>query len=166
MGNMTSPELTLAKRYLRALEQFKGAAYVCPSDENTIGFGHVLKAGENFKEVTLAEAEALLDKDAEEVYDDLFGVNGSLISIKDSLNDSMRASLICFVFNIGIKAFNNSTMKKLLLKKEFERASEEFQRWIWVTKKDGSKKELKGLIHRRLIEKTLFLNRPYDNSNN
>ena len=67
-----------------------------------------------------------------------------------STGDISRA-LVSFTYNVGFSAFKNSTLLKYVNKKQFKKASNEFKKW----NKCGGK-VLKGLVKRRLIEKTEF----------
>jgi lysozyme len=59
-------------------------------------------------------------------------------------------ALVSLVFNIGVKAFGNSTMLRLLNKSD-PRASAQFDVWVHS---DG--KVLKGLVRRRAVERALY----------
>jgi lysozyme len=67
-------------------------------------------------------------------------------------------ALVSFIFNIGIAAFQSSTMRKILSNTNaFEKAAKEFDRWVY-SKVNGKKEKLSGLVKRRNTEKELFLN--------
>lgn len=155
---MDQPELTLAKRYIRQFEGFSGALYRCPAGVKTIGFGHALKDGEDYTNITMAEADELLDKDVQEIWNDLFADDGILVAIKNELNTSKKAAILSFVFNVGVGNFKSSTLCKCLLSKQFDQAYKEFDRWVYITKKGGIKVASKGLANRRDMEQLLFLN--------
>lgn len=61
-------------------------------------------------------------------------------------------ALVSFVFNVGVSAFKNSTLRRKLNAGLIEEAAEEFPRW---NKARG--KVLPGLVKRRQEEKELFL---------
>ena len=72
-----------------------------------------------------------------------------------NLNQNQYDALVSFVYNIGVGAFKDSTIRKFLVKGDFDLASTQFQRWNKVTK-GGVKIVNKGLTNRRAREKELF----------
>jgi lysozyme len=82
--------------------------YLCPAKEWTIGYGHVIKDGEHFKEITIEQAEELLRQD--------------LVIAENCINSSLKApitqnefdALVSLSFNIGITAFRKSTLLALI----------------------------------------------------
>jgi lysozyme len=73
--------------------------------------------------------------------------------VKPYLNKNELNSLISFVYNVGINAFRNSTMLKLLNSgADRQTVANEFDRWVYD---DGIK--VQGLVNRRIAEKKLFL---------
>jgi lysozyme len=68
------------------------------------------------------------------------------------LTSNQRAALISFVYNIGIAAFKNSTLRSLLNKGLHGKAADEFPKW---NKSNGT--VLAGLVARREEERKLFL---------
>ena len=61
-------------------------------------------------------------------------------------------ALVSLVYNIGINAFKHSTMLKYIENSNFDKAANEFERWVYA---DGRK--LQGLVNRRAAEKELFI---------
>ena len=73
--------------------------------------------------------------------------------VKPYLNKNELNALISFVYNVGINAFRNSTMLKLLNSgADRKTVANEFDRWVYD---DGVK--VQGLVNRRIAEKKLFL---------
>lgn len=70
------------------------------------------------------------------------------------LNQNQFDALVSLSYNIGIGAFKNSTLLKLLNASDYHAASDQFDVWI----KAGGK-TVQGLVNRRAVEKTLFLKR-------
>jgi len=68
------------------------------------------------------------------------------------LNQNQFDALVSLSYNIGIGAFKNSTLLKLLNASDYHAASHQFDVWI----KAGGK-TVQGLVNRRAVEKTLFL---------
>lgn len=127
-------------------------AYKCPAGVWTIGYGHTgtVNSKPIDKNTVISElmAETLLAIDLEEVE---YSLNKNLIP-KCELTQNEFDALISFVFNIGVFAFLQSSMFKLLVRGKKKYAAEQFDRWIYA-----KGKKLAGLIKRRAEEKSLFL---------
>jgi len=140
--------IDLIKKY----EGCKLTAYLCPAKIWTIGYGHTgTVANEKIRQgmkITSLMAETLLEIDLQKFE---YAINSS---VEVELNQHQFDSLVSFVFNIGIGAFQKSTMLKLLNNGDLNLASNQFDRWIY-----GGGKKLAGLIKRRADEKKLFLSR-------
>ena len=142
-----------SKNGIQLIKQFEGCrlkAYKCPANVWTIGIGHTETVnGKPIVEgMTITElmAETLLTIDLQKFE------NAINTLVKKSLTQNEFDALVSFVFNVGIGAFRNSTMLRLLNQGNISEAALQFQRW----NKAGGK-VLKGLTRRRLAEKTLFL---------
>ena len=112
----------------------------------TIGYGHLIKKGENFTKITKDQAIDLFLKDLapfEEAINTL---------VQKNLLQHEFDALVSFVYNIGQGAFSKSTLLKYLNEGNFLLAYPEFLRW----NKAGGK-EVQGLTNRRKAEQTLFV---------
>ena len=143
--------IDLIKRY----EGFISKTYVCPAGYKTIGFGH---RTDEMTTITEPEAENLLKKDLKKFESKL---NFSLEHDNVILNQNQFDACISFIFNLGFSAFIFSTLYKKLKKGDYAGASEEFMKWIYITKTDPEtgerfKIKLKGLETRRKSEQELF----------
>jgi lysozyme len=134
---------------------------LCPAGIWSICYGHALQdENHNFLRgnsgkiaayrqaacLTEADAEALLIKDLE-----LFS-GGVQHLVTVPLTDNQFGALVSLAYNIGLGAFADSTMRRLLNAKSYEAAAQQFLRW------DKCKgKALKGLTKRRQREMELFL---------
>jgi len=77
--------------------------------------------------------------------------------IKVPINNNQLNALISFVYNVGIGAFRDSTLLRLLNQgKPKSEVAAQFDRWIFGTK-NGQRIRLEGLVRRRKDEKELFL---------
>ena len=76
-------------------------------------------------------------------------VNDSVTAL---LNQNQFDALVSFTYNVGIQAFKDSTLLRLLNKKNYRGAAQQFERWV-----KAGKKTLPGLVSRRKEEKELFL---------
>lgn len=72
--------------------------------------------------------------------------------VSSPLTDFQYAAVCSLVYNIGRASFSGSSMRKLLNKKEYLKAANEFPRWVY----SGSK-VINGLVRRRAAERDLFL---------
>ncbi len=72
------------------------------------------------------------------------------------LSQNQFDALVSFVFNVGRRNFERSTLLKRLNENKILEAGEEFMKWT-KARQPGGFKELPGLVKRRAEEKTLFL---------
>lgn len=134
---------------LKRFEGFEPLPYKDVAGYETVGFGHLIKPGENFREgITEDEAGLLLADDvrwAERAVEDL---------VKVALSQHEFDALVSLVFNIGRGNFENSTLRRLLNDgAERQRVAGEFYKW----RKAGGK-VVSGLENRRRAEAAVFLN--------
>ena len=132
---------------LELIKTFEGCeltAYVCPSGVYTIGYGHtgdVLPG----QQITQSEADELLREDVrkfEKGVDNYTNVD---------LEQSQFDALVSFTFNVGLGAYRDSTLLRLLNARDYEGAAGQFSRWV-----NGSNGPLPGLVRRRDAEEKLF----------
>ncbi|WP_455473942.1 lysozyme [Bartonella sp. B30(2025)] len=124
----------------------------------TIGYGHTAQAGKPFvqegMQITEKQAEILLQKDLEKFEETVER------TVNQSLTDEQFAALVSFCYNVGIKAFCNSTLLKKLNGGDYESVPAELQKW---TKAGG--KRLQGLVYRRVAEASLWTKGNYISPN-
>ncbi len=133
---------------IRQFEGFSPKPYRCPAGKLTIGYGHAIIFSDKFPAsgITQEIAENLLKQDvsvAENSINHL--VSGQILQCQFD-------ALCSFVYNIGTKAFEKSSLLRLLNQGHPELAAAEFARWIYT---GGIVQN--GLIRRREAEKSLFL---------
>lgn len=137
--------------FIKDLEGLSLKAYTCSAGWYTIGYGHT-KGVKLTDKITLEQAEKLLLEDLKPIEQEL-----SIVDALVHLNQNQYDALCSFIFNIGLGNFKSSTMRKLLLKKEFDLVPQQFLRWNKITDPQTYKKvPLKGLTIRRTKEKELF----------
>lgn len=126
---------------------FAATPYVDDAGHPTIGWGHKILPGESFPyPITAAEAEQILDDDldiAEMCVDDV---------VRVPINGNQFDALVSLTFNIGIGAFERSTLLHKLNAGDFQGAAAQFGRW-----RMAGGKILRGLVLRRKKEADLFL---------
>lgn len=139
-------------------ERFMARRYLCPAGKPTIGYGHVIVAGEeryNTAVLTEAQASALLQQDVDKKY----GAHVASRVHRDVTQNQFDA-LVSFCFNIGTGGFDQSSVLALanagatspdVLKRAFGL-------WNKVTNPNTKVKEVnKGLVARRAREAALYL---------
>lgn len=110
----------------------------------TVCYGHTGADIVIGKRYTSGECKALLDKD-------LVPFARSVErSVKIPASEYQKASLISFSYNVGVKAFESSTLLRKLNAGDSEGACDEMRRW----NKAGGK-IWKGLINRREVEREI-----------
>ncbi|CAI1933764.1 Phage-related lysozyme (muraminidase) [Serratia fonticola] len=110
----------------------------------TVCYGHTGADIVIGKSYTSGECKAMLDKD-------LVPFARSVErSVKIPASEYQKASLISFSYNVGVKAFESSTLLKKLNAGDSKGACDEMRRW----NKAGGK-VWKGLINRREVEREI-----------
>lgn len=144
---------------LKDLEGFKPKPYFCSAGKKTIGYGHKIKEGETFTEITEDEAGLVLKQDVAPI-EKFINVHVSALVTQNQFD-----ALVMFIYNIGSTAFLNSQVFQNLKNKMYDEATDPWSKWINVSKCvkcDETGKMIKklipveGLINRRKIEIQLF----------
>lgn len=142
MRNITEDGVRLIRRF----EGFSATPYVCPAGYLTVGYGHVVKNVDAFRQpITENEATEILTVDVETAERTVL----RLISVP--LTDGQFDALVSFTFNLGAGALQRSTLRRKINREEHEDVPAEFLRWVWA----GGRK-LPGLIRRRQAEAALY----------
>ncbi len=132
---------------IKKFEGFSAKVYFCPAGKLTIGYGHLLLAGEKFPPdgITQDEAEKLLIKDIKQAQQAIESL------VECQLLQNQYDALCSFIYNIGAKAFEKSKLLKFLNENDMELAAAEFPKWIYAAGKTQA-----GLMRRRAAEKEMF----------
>lgn len=134
---------------IKYFEGFKENPYLDAGGKMTIGYGHLLRRGEYYTEISKNEAVALLK-------DDIALAEAAVKRLVEvELTNNQFSALVSLVYNIGMGNFAKSTLLKKLNKSDYGGATKEFVRWRFV-----GKRALKGLKKRRLVEAALFKRMP------
>lgn len=144
MRHITLSGLSLIKEF----EGFSADIYLDAAGLPTIGYGHLLRAGEDkiFRRGISHEAAiTLLIKDVEA------SERAVLRLIAVPLSDGQFDALVSFTFNLGAGALQRSTLRRKVNREDHHDVPAEFRKWVWA----GGKK-LKGLIRRRHAEALLY----------
>lgn len=132
---------------IKRAEGLQLGAYKCPADVWTIGWGHTkgVKPGDK---VTTAQAEALLAEDMAEAAE-------PILRLCPNVNQNQLDALASFVFNLGGKQFESSTLRRMVAAGNDVGAYHQFGQWV-----RGGGKILPGLVKRRAVEAALFRGEP------
>lgn len=131
--------------YHRALSDGRCMAYRCPAGVWTCGWG----ATEGVREGmiwTREEAEVRLRAE-------LAKFEAGVVRLTTvPLNQNQFDALVSFTYNVGLGAFERSTLRKKLNAGDYRGAASAFKLW-----NKGGGRVLPGLVNRRAREATLFL---------
>ena len=152
--------MEVSEKCISLVKRFEGVilhSYLCPKGVLTIGVGHTGSDVTKDMVITEKEAENLLKKDLKKFESKL---NYSIEQDHVNLNQNQFDACISFIFNLGFSAFIFSTLYKKLKAGDFDGASDEFLKWVYITKNVNGERvkiRLKGLETRRNAERDLFL---------
>ncbi len=131
---------------IKAFEGFFPMPYLCPAGYPTVGFGHLIREGEDFtKGLSLIEAESLLWNDLQRYAAAVHRL------IQVPLTQKQFDALVSFTYNVGPGALQRSTLRRKVNREEHEEVPRELMRWIFA----GGRK-LNGLIRRRQAEGLMY----------
>lgn len=138
---------------IRGSEAFSAKVYDDGAGNPTIGYGHLIRPGENYSAgITQAQADALFRQDVERV------VNPSLDRITIALTQNQVDALGSFIFNVGTGGFIKNLLSHVNAG-EIEGVTSRMLQYI--TGRDarsGRRQVLRGLLTRRQVEVALFKN--------
>ena len=137
-------------KILEQLEGLKLKAYKCSAGVWTIGLGNTFyEDGTKVKQgdsITKIQAYSLFE---------LIAVNFEKSineNVKVKINQNQFNALFCFVYNVGISAFKNSTLLRILnVNPNDGNIAKQFLRWNKIAGVDS-----KGLTNRRIKESALY----------
>lgn len=131
---------------IRRFESFSPTVYLCPAGKRTIGYGHVIRDSNLlYSRLSREQAEALL-------IEDLAPVEIYLSAVFPNLNQNQFDALASFCFNVGLGAFEKSTLFSRLKAGDLVGAASQLPRWV-----HANGQALPGLVKRRAAERELFL---------
>lgn len=139
--------MIISKNGLDLIKQFESLqlkAYKCSANVWTIGYGHTKNVKEGDR-ISQDQANCFLMQD-------LYSVERAIVRlVKVKINQNQFDALCSLIFNIGISAFNKSTLLAKLNKEDYVGAAEQFRRWNKV-----NNVVMAGLVRRRQAEEDLF----------
>lgn len=147
IGDWGQEGVDAAAEFIKVWEGLRLKAYKPVASERywTAGYGHYspdIKEGEEIDEIT---AFLWLDADIKHVQTRLAAMLSEPVTLTQS------TALISFAFNVGLGAFQRSTLRKEINKGHMANASYEFRKWV-----NSGGKRLDGLVRRREAEMRLF----------
>lgn len=144
--------LNLLKKWERGPKGgFSPVIYPCSAGKNTIGYGHVITPDDKIiPPITEKQADDLLKQDIK------VAENAVNLLVKIPLTQNEFDALVCFVFNVGVGAFQKSTLLLFLNNNLMDKIPNQLKQWNKITV-NGIKKVSNGLVNRRQEEVKLFL---------
>lgn len=134
---------------IKAHEGLRLTAYLCPAKVWTIGYGHTSGAGAPTvvpgMKITRSEADTILRRDL-----GMFE-RGVSAAVKVPLKQNQFDALVSFAFNVGLGAFQRSTLLRRLNEGRYDAVPRELMKWT-----RGGGRELPGLVNRRRDEAALW----------
>lgn len=155
--------MQLSQNGIELIQYFEGLrlkAYYCSAGKLTIGYGHTGSDVRVGMVITKEKADELFRKDIKQFEKDV----NSLLQVPVSQNQF--DALVSFAFNLGsdidadtiAEGLGDSTLMRLVNRKEFEAAAKEFLKWDKARDPKTQKLvALAGLTKRRRAEHLLFL---------
>lgn len=118
-------DMHLSDAGLQALAQREGFSATPYWDHKgySIGYGHLIKAGENLTSVTRDQAAQLLASDV------AWAEQAVANNVTAPLSQNQFDALVSFAFNVGAPAFAKSTLVSLLNAGDYSAAGEQLPRW-------------------------------------
>lgn len=139
----------IAARLERLFEGFRARPYLCPANVPTIGYGRVIgRQGDRLPDIetTPESEEAWLAAENSRL------AVAILRHTRVALTEAQLGALIDFAYNVGLGAYQMSTLRQKLNRGEYGAAADELLRWV-----RGGGRMLPGLVRRRGAERALFL---------
>ena len=135
---------------LELIKKFEGlrlAVYEDVVGKKTIGYGHLIKDGENFDDgIDQDQADNILRQDAE------IAERCTTNLVRCAISQKEFDALCSFVFNLGCRALQSSTLLRYINTGDMEAAAQEFLKWD-----HAGHQKITGLTNRRIAERGLFL---------
>jgi len=136
--------------FISAHEGYSSVIYLDIAGLETIGYGHLIKPGEDFSSgITRVQSLALFKQDAK------FAVDAVNKYTTVSLNQNQFDALTSFTFNVGAGALRNSTLLREINAGNIDAIKNSFMMWNKANI-NGVLTPVKGLTNRRTAEYNLY----------
>ena len=140
-----------AAELIKGIEGFKSSVYLCQGGHKSIGYGFTDKRLISKGYISRAEADRELIRICVEIRQKL-----RMELKRQHLTAGEEAAVISFIYNVGWGNFKSSKMFRLIIRgKRGVEVSNEFKRWVYVTK-NGRKVKSRGIQKRRYKEAAMF----------
>lgn len=147
------------KRLLSQWEGFELKLYKDSAGLDTIGVGHLITVGETISgNITINDIAVAYKKGLtkQQVFDllaqDLRRFEQAINdNVTEVLNQNQFDALVSFSFNVGVRAFTNSTLLKVLNNRQYDEVPHQLKRW----NRSGGR-IVQGLVNRRNNEIKLW----------
>lgn len=139
--------MNISQRGIDLIKGFEGFSPVPYRDAAgwSIGYGHYMGSNPTISSVDLSQADSLLEKDS------AWAVRAVQNDVTVLLNQDQFDALVSLVYNIGARAFSNSTLLRKLNAGDYAGAAAQFDVW---NKSSGQVNS--SLVARRASERALF----------
>jgi lysozyme len=137
-------------KLIKSFEQLRLWPYQDMAGNWTIGYGHLIRSNEHFIVINQAQADQLFSVDVS------VAVHAVCNLVRVPLSQNQFDALCSFVFNVGTRNFQYSTLLSKLNFGDYAGAAQQFRQWDKVTV-DGVLVPSTGLLRRRQAEEQLFL---------
>lgn len=145
--------------YLQRREAFSATPYLDAAGIWTIGYGHVIRPHEK-KTLTLVSEEQAEQLMLADIAPTALYLDAIQRNFNTPISQQQFDACVSLAFNIGLRAFEESTLLKRLRVADFAGAAVQFDVWIKITKtgSDGVKRKVRsrGLVNRRLMDRAIF----------
>ncbi|NIG73637.1 lysozyme [Klebsiella sp. Ap-873] len=133
--------LTIASFVIPELEGVRHTPYYDVVGVLTVCYGHTGADIIKSKKYTEEECQAMLDKDI------LPFARSVERSVKVPTDEYQKAALISFSYNVGVRAFERSSLLRQINAGNYQAACDGLRQWIYA-----SGKQWQGLMNRREVE--------------
>lgn len=144
--------------FIKSFEGFYAHMYNDPVGHCTIGYGTLLHKGNcNGDASEQAYVNGISKEDATRLLaQEAAGIQQSInASVRVPLNQNQNDALVSFAYNVGVAAFQKSTLLKLLNQGQYAAVPTELRKWT-KARQNGKLVDLPGLVKRRNAEAELF----------
>ena len=137
--------------HIREREAFMPKPYDDGAGNATIGYGHLIRKGENYSAgITEAQGQTLFRQDVERV------VNPALDKITIDLTQNQVDALGSFIFNVGTGGFLRNLLSHVNAGEHQETTSRMLKFITGRDARSGRRRVLRGLLTRRRFEVALY----------
>lgn len=142
LGMTGAGAVAIAGTMLTALEGVRYTPYYDVAGVLTVCYGHTGSDIIKNKTYSPAECKAMLDKDLQPF------ARSVERSVKVPTNEYQKAALISFSYNVGVTAFERSSLLRQLNAGNYQAACDGLRQWTYA-----GGKQWKGLMNRREVER-------------